>query len=41
MTSTSPPDTPKFAVERDPVLRLLIPVIVAIGFASERRAAKT
>ena len=36
MTSTSPPDAPAFAVERDPRLRLLIPVIVAIGFGMEQ-----
>ena len=36
MPSAAEPDAPAFAVERDPKLRLLIPVTVAIGFAMEQ-----
>ena len=35
MAGTSEADTPTFAAEHDPKLRLLIPVIVAIGFGME------
>jgi EmrB/QacA subfamily drug resistance transporter len=36
MESASEPSASTFAVERDPKLRLLIPVIVAVGFAMEQ-----
>src|ERR1700761_8223561 len=35
MAGPPEPDAPTFAVDRDPKLRLLIPVIVAIGFGME------